>query len=178
MQTLSTERLILEPVRAAHADETWARQNDDRMWTFFPELRPRSLEHLRTIYERREHGAPNDAEIWLNYVCRRRVDGEITGEVQATIFARAEVAYVAYAVFPEFQRKGFAREAVAALIEHVRGEYRIAHFFAEMDTRNEASYRLAESLGFVRVETHGDVQHGHGIIADEYVYELTFRPRQ
>jgi RimJ/RimL family protein N-acetyltransferase len=45
-----------------------------------------------------------------------------------------------------------------------------------MDTRNEASYRLAESLGFVRVEKHEAVEHGHGIIADEYVYELTFRP--
>ncbi len=176
LQTLSTERLILEPVRPAHADETWPRQNDERMWTFFPDLRPRTLEHLRVIYERRQHGSPNDSEVWLNYVCRLRTGGEIAGEVQTTIYTRAGAAYVAYAIFPDFQRKGFAREAVAALIDHVRKEYGIANFFAEMDTRNEASYRLAESLGFVRVETHGTVERGHGIIADEYVYELTFRP--
>jgi RimJ/RimL family protein N-acetyltransferase len=175
LQTLSSDRLVLEPVRAAHADETWPRQNDDRMWTYFPELRPRTLEHLRTIYERREHGAPDDSQIWLNYVCREDRSGEIAGEVQATIFTRAAVAYIAYAIFPEFQRNGYAREAVAALIEHVRKEYGIAQFFAEMDTRNEASYRLAESLGFVRVETHESVERGHGLIASEYVYELTFR---
>jgi RimJ/RimL family protein N-acetyltransferase len=57
----------------------------------------------------------------------------------------------------------------------VRKEYGIAQFFAEMDTRNEASYRLAESLGFVRVETHESVERGHGLIASEYMYELTFR---
>ena len=178
MQILSTERLLLEPLAAAHADETWPRQNDPRMWTFFPQLRPRTLEHLRAIYERREHGAPNDSQIWLNYVCRGRADGQIAGEVQATIFARAQTAYVAYAIFPEFQRKGFAREAVCALIEHVRAGYGIARFYAEMDTRNQASYRLAESLGFVRVETHGSVENGRGIAADEFLYELTFRPPQ
>jgi ribosomal-protein-alanine N-acetyltransferase len=175
LQTLFTERLVLESVRAAHADETWPRQDDDRMWTYFPELRPHSLEHLRTIYERREHGSPDDSQIWLNYVCRERETGKIAGEVQTTIFTGACVAYVAYAIFPEFQRKGYAREAVAALIEHVRRDYDIAQFFAEMDTRNEASYRLAESLGFVRVETHESVEHGRGLVADEYLYELTFR---
>jgi RimJ/RimL family protein N-acetyltransferase len=143
------------------------------MWTYFPELRPRSLEHLRTIYERREHGSRDSSEIWLNYECRERAGGCIAGEVQATIYARAGVAYVAYAIFRDFQRKGFAREAVAALINHVREEYHIARFIAEMDTRNEASYKLAESLGFFRVETHEGVEHGHGVIADEYVYELT-----
>jgi RimJ/RimL family protein N-acetyltransferase len=171
---LSTERLILEPTRVAHAEETWKRLDDDRMWTYFPALRPRSLEHLRTIYERREHGAPDDSELWLNYACRERTSGEIVGEVQSTLYASAGVAYVAYAVFPEFQRKGFAREAVSALIEYVRREYCIARFIAEMNTRNEASYKLAESLGFKRVEMHEDVERGHGIDADEYVYELAY----
>lgn len=175
LQTLFTERLILEPVRAAHADETWPRQDDDRMWTYFPELRPRSLEHLRTIYERREHGSPDDSQVWLNYACRERQSHEIAGEVQSTIFVQAGVAYVAYAIFPEFQRKGYAREAVTALIECVRETYGIAQFFAEMDTRNEASYRLAESLGFVRIETHESVDHGCGLTAVEYLYELIFR---
>lgn len=173
LQTLSTERLILEPVTAAHAGEAWAGVNDDRLWTYFPELRPRSQEHLRTIYERRERGAPDASSTWLNYICRERASRAIAGEAQATILKDEGVAYVAYAIFSAFQRRGFAREAVAALIEHVRSEYGIERFRAEMDTRNEPSYRLAESLGFKRIETHKGVVHGT-IIANEYLYELRF----
>lgn len=164
LQTLSTERLTLEPVTPAHADETWPALDDDRMWSYFPELRPRSLEHLRTIYERREHGSPDESKVWLNYVCRERASGAVAGEVQATILRALECSYIAYAVFPAFQRRGYAREATLALIEHVRSHYGVQRFRAEMDKRNEASYRLAESLGFERVETD----------ENDYVYELRF----
>jgi [ribosomal protein S5]-alanine N-acetyltransferase len=173
LQTLSTKRLTLEPVTAAHAAEAWTGVNDDRMWTYFPELRPRSLEHLHTIYERRERGSPDSLSTWLNYICRERASGAIAGEAQATILKDEGVAYVAYAIFSAFQRKGYAREAVSTLIEHVRSQYGIDRFRAEMDTRNEPSYRLAESLGFKRIETHKGIIHGT-IVADEYLYELRF----
>lgn len=162
MQTLSADRLFLEPVTVAHAEEAWPGLNDDRMWTYFPELRARSLDHLRTIYERREHGSPDESKIWLNYICRERAGGAIVGEVQATILTALRLSYVAYAIFPAFQRKGYAREATLALIEHVRRVYGIQQFRADMDRRNEASYKLAESLGFARIDTQ----------ENDYVYEL------
>lgn len=173
LKTLSTERLLLEPVIAAHADEAWPLQNDDRMWTYFPELRPRSLEHLRTIYERREHGSPDPSTLWLNYVCRERSSQQLIGEVQATVDVDDESAFVAYAIFPAFQRKGYAREATTALIDFVRSTHGVQDFFAEMDTRNEPSYRLAESMGFIRVETKSGVHHAD-FTSDEYLYALTF----
>lgn len=163
----------MEPVTPAHADEAWPLQNDDRMWTYFPELRPRSLQHLRTIYERREHGSADPSTLWLNYVCRERSSQLLIGEVQATVHLDDETAFVAYAIFPAFQRKGYAREATIALIGWVRSMYGVQQFFAEMDTRNKASYRLAESMGFVRIETHTGVHHA-GFTSDEYLYELTF----
>lgn len=169
---LSTERLALEPVTAAHAREAWPGLNDEGMWTFFPELRPRSLEHLQAIYERREHGSRDASQVWLNYLVRERASGALTGEVQATVLLHAGVSYVAYDTFREHRRKGYAREAMRALIAHVRGAYGIRRFLAEMDTRNEASYKLAESLDFVRIETHRSVDRGNGFVSDEYVYEL------
>lgn len=172
MERLETKRLVLEPVTPAHADETWPGLDDAAMWRFFPELRPRTLEHLRTIYERREHGSSDDAEIWLNFVCRERENGRIVGEVQATILRDAGTSYVAYAVFSAHQRRGFAREALTALIEHVRRTYGIRRFLAEMDTQNRASYTLAESLGFKLRETKDAVERANGAVSAEYVYEL------
>lgn len=143
------------------------------MWTFFPELRPRSLEHLRTIYDRRAQGSADASEVWLNFICRSRESGKLIGQVQATILLPAQVSYVAYGVFTKDQGKGFGRESVRALIEHVAETYGIRRFLAEIDAENERSVALIESLGFKHVETHKAVEHGHGLVSNEFVYELT-----
>jgi len=90
--------------------------------------------------------------------------------MQATIRGH-RAAYIAYAFYPANQRKGYAREAAQAVIAHLREAYGITRFRAEMDTRNEPSYRLAESLGFTRIETHEAPDLGQGP-AKEYLYEF------
>lgn len=168
---LQTERLTLEPVRAAHAHEVWPQLDDERMWRYFPALRPHTVEELQRLYEKWERGSPAGGEVWLNWLCRTR-EGVLVAAMQATVYAAQRVAYLAYAVYPLHQRKGYAREAAQAVIRCVRQRYGVERFVAEMDTRNEPSYRLAESLGFSRVETHRAVDRGDGMEADEYVYEL------
>lgn len=145
------------------------------MWTFFPELRPRSLEHLRTIYDRRAQGSADTSQVWLNFVCRSRESGKLIGEVQATIMSHAQASYVAYDVFTKEQGKGYGREAVRALIDHVAQAYGIRRFLAEIDAENVRSVALIESLGFKHVETHKAVEHGHGLVSNEFVYELTLQ---
>lgn len=160
---LYTRRLDLEPVRRAHAAEIWPQLDDERMWRYFPELRPQTLADLEVLYEKWDRGSPQPGQVWLNWLCRDRASGELVAAMQATVFPNERAAFLAYAVYPRHQRKGYAREGVRAVIAHVGEQYAVERFFAEMDTRNEPSYRLAESLGFVRVETR----------PDEYVYELT-----
>jgi RimJ/RimL family protein N-acetyltransferase len=169
---LQTARLVLEPVRASHAPEIWPQLDDERMWRYFPALRPATLEDLRRLYEKWERGSRLDDEMWLNWLCRERPQGVLVAAMQATVYMRERAAYLAYAVYPLHQRKGYAREAAQCVIAHVRERYGVERVFAEMDTRNEASFRLAESLGFTRVETRLAVERGLGSDADEYVYEL------
>jgi RimJ/RimL family protein N-acetyltransferase len=161
---LQTPRLDLEPVQPDHAREVWAQLDDDRMWRYFPALRPATIEELRALYEKWARGSPHADQVWLNWLCRNRASGALVGSVQATVFPREGSSYIAYAIYPAHQRKGYAREAAQAVIAYVKGAYGVHRFFAEMDMRNEPSYRLAESLGFVRVETRVD--------AVEYLYEL------
>jgi ribosomal-protein-alanine N-acetyltransferase len=170
-QPLQTARLDLEPVRSSHADEAWPQLDDDRLWTYFPSLRPRGIENLRRLYERWERGSPDGHDVWLNWICRLRTTKKLAGAMQATIRGH-RIAYIAYAFYPANQRKGYAREAAQAVIAHLREAYGITRFRAEMDTRNEPSYRLAESLGFTRIETHEAPDLGQGP-AKEYLYELS-----
>jgi RimJ/RimL family protein N-acetyltransferase len=161
---LQTARLTLEPVRASHAREIWPQLDDERMWRYFPSLRPATVADLQRLYEKWERGSRVDGEVWLNWLCRERSQGVLVAGMQATVHTRERIAYLAYAVYPLHQRKGYAREAAQSVIAHVKERCGVERFFAEMDTRNEASYRFAESLGFTRVETHDG----------EYVYELIF----
>ena len=159
---IHTQRLILEPVRSAHAEEAWPHVDDGRMWTYFTHLRPASILDLRRQYAKWERGSLAADQIWWNWICRERTTGTLTGSMQTTVFPGEHVAYVAYAIYPENQRKGYAREAVRALIERVRDTFGVTRFIAEMDTRNEPSYRLAERLGFARMQSRDG----------EFVYEL------
>jgi ribosomal-protein-alanine N-acetyltransferase len=166
---LKTARMDLEPVRESHADEAWTSVDDERLWRYFPRLRPKTLNDLRMLYRRWERAVPSD-EVWLNWLCRERAGGALVGAMQATVRDRG-VAYIAYAFYPANQRKGYAREAAAAVIEHLCRVYGVTRVRAEMDTRNEASFRLVESLGFARVATQQAPDLGQGN-AQEFVYEL------
>lgn len=157
----------MEPITPEHADEVWPHVDDARMWEFFPHLRPRSREDLRRTYERWSRGyrEPDGAQNWENWLLRRKLDARLVGSAQLTILPRSRMAYVAYSVYAAERRRGYGREAVQKLIEHSRSAHTIDKLYAEMDVRNEASYRLAESLGFQRVE------HIPGA-TDEYLYQL------
>ncbi len=161
--SLQTLRLDLEPVRPDHAQEAWPQFDDERMWRYVFSQRPSTVDDLRARYERWERGSPHADQVWRNWLCRDRATGAPVGVVQATIFPQEAVSYIAYAIFPAHQRNGYAREAAQAIIDYVKKAFGVGRFFAEMDVQNQASFRLAESLGFVRVETR----------ADEYLYELT-----
>lgn len=167
---LHTARLDIEPVKRSDAEEAWPQVDDDRMWTYFPEQRPATLDDLRSLYERWEHGSSDPSQLWLNWICREHSTRTIAGALQSTVFPHRHTAYIAYAIYPAYQRKGYARESCQAVIEYLR-DRRIKRILAEMDVRNEPSYRLAESLGFKRMETHHGVQHGP-LTTDEYLYEL------
>ncbi len=171
---LRTARLDLEPVRADQADEAWPKVDDDRMWTYFPALRPASLNELRALYAKWSRGSTNPEQVWWNWLCRERDSRELAGSLQSTIFPAKRVSYLAYAIYPAYQRKGYAREGSLAVIESVRSVFSIDRFFAEVDALNEASCRLAESLGFTRVETRGPAERGHAVRDDEFLYELRF----
>jgi len=163
---LTTRRLGLEPVREAHADLVFAQMSDTRLWTYFAHLRPGTLEDLRALYRRWERGTPTQPdETWENWLCFLRADGAGIGSLQATI--RGQAALLAYAIYVPYQRQGYAREAAAAVLAHLRSTHRVKTAIAEMDPRNEASIGLAQSLGFVRVRK--------GQRGTDLTYELTLR---
>lgn len=160
---LETARLQLLPTSVHHAPLVFEHMSDERLWRFFPELRPRSVADLEAQYARWAYGGPQPAtgERWENWICFLREISLPVGSVQATISPDG-TASIAYAVYVEYQKLGFAREAAQAVIDHIKSEHAVRLVRADMHRQNTASVRVAESLGFVRIAES----------ADEYVYEL------
>ena len=66
---------------------------------------------------------------------------------------------VGYTVFPEHRRRGYATEAVQAMLGYAR-ERGVHRFLASVAPENEPSLRLVRRLGFVEVGRHWDEEDG------------------
>jgi ribosomal-protein-alanine N-acetyltransferase len=67
---------------------------------------------------------------------------------------------VGYSVFPEHRRRGYAWEAVNALLAWARAEHGIRRFRASVSPTNSASLELVRKLGMRQVGTQWDDQDG------------------
>jgi [ribosomal protein S5]-alanine N-acetyltransferase len=154
----------------AHAGVLFDDLRDPAMYAFIPDEPPDSIDALAARYDRMCSGPPPGRdETWCNWVMLDAVDRRPVGTLQATIGPVAQ-ASIAYAVVARRWRQGLGREGVAWMLEHLahRG---VSVVEARIDTRNAASIRLVESLGFRRARTLVAADHYQGSSSDEYVYE-------
>lgn len=151
---LTAPRLELRRTRVEDAAAMFNALRNPAIYTFIPRAPPRTAEELAARFARViEETAPGRAEQWLNWTVWLRDTGAPLGMVEATVNAAHSVA-VAYLFDPHVWRRGYAREATAAMIAHLSAQGARA-FEATIDVRNEASRALAAALGFAYVHTHG-----------------------
>ena len=164
----ATARLAFEPLAPLHAPELAPWLGDPALWRFIPRAPPTADDVARRFAVVSVGDRPN-GDRWLNWVVRRRADGQAVGFVETTV-SPDHRAYLAYFVFVPFQRQGYAREACVAALEHLRAHCDVAHVRAEVDTRNEASQRLLETLGFTSDKTAHPADPIGGAPAFDYRY--------
>ena len=85
MDTLTTDRLVLEPLTRGHAEVMYEVLGDPGLYAYLDDGPPPSLDHLRGVYRQLEaRVSPDGSELWLNWaVCLR--GGGTVGFVQATV---------------------------------------------------------------------------------------------
>ena len=143
---LETERLLLEPLTIAHADEMAPLLDDPALHTYVGGA-PLSLEELRERYARQERGrSPDGRERWLNWIVRERASGVAVGYVQATVDEERSAAEVAWVIGSGFQGRGYAREAAAAMVARL-GEDGIRVITAHVNPGHVASAGVARAIG-------------------------------
>ena len=157
-ETLSTERMLAEPLSRAHADELASLHADPRVMATMGG-QTATPEGSRAWLERNlKHGAEPGLGI---FVFREWSTGRFVGRGalrRIEIGGREEVE-VGYAVVAELWGRGLATEMASALVEHATA-HGLADLVAYTEPGNAASRRV-EKCGFTYerdVEHHGRPQ--------------------
>ncbi|WP_295524900.1 GNAT family N-acetyltransferase [Novosphingobium sp. Chol11] len=142
MTVIQTQRLTLRPARADDLDALYAIMRQPRAmayWSTPPHEHPDQtadfLEGMMTI--------PSD--LGEDFIAEN--EGRLIGKVGLYRFPE-----LGYLFDPDFWGKGFAREAMVAVITRAFEVHSLPRLTADVDPRNDASIRLLERLGFC--ETH------------------------
>lgn len=99
-------------------------------------------------------GSDDPGGPWYNYVVERESDRTIIGDLGVGFGVPGErQVELGYRVRPAFQRMGYAREAIAALIDYLVRAHGIHRFVGIAASPNEASKAVLRDLGF-RHEGH------------------------
>lgn len=166
---LKTDRLVLEPIAVGHADEMVSVLSDPQLYVFVPQDPP-DICKLRKTYEfwsRRI--SPDKDELWLNWVARWVEHDQLIGHFQ--VGYKPGEASMAYTVGVNFQRKGFAAEALLEIICFLKESFNCKYVRAWIDARNQPSIELVKKLKMVQVNFLPKADHFKGMDSDEYVFE-------
>ena len=144
--------------------------SSSRTYEFIPGDPPTDREKFAIRLKNHESRiSPDGLQHWLNWTVFSEL--EVIGTVQADATDSTSSASIAYMFHPNSWGKGFAFEAVTAMLEHLKSQG-ITGLKAWTDTRNLASHKLLERLRFTKTEEIKNADEFKGNISDEFVFAL------
>jgi ribosomal-protein-alanine N-acetyltransferase len=172
--TLHTARLRLRPFADTDVDDLWALHSDAhvlRYWDSPPWTeRTRAVRFLATCRQIEEEGSG------ARLAMEGREDGAFLGWCGLSSFnPDFRSASLGYCLTEAAWGHGYATEAARALLSWAYDTLDLNRVQAEADTRNVASARVLEKLGFVREGTLREDCVVDGVVSDSWVYGLLER---
>jgi RimJ/RimL family protein N-acetyltransferase len=146
---IATERLVLRRFRPSDAETLAAYRSDPEVARYQSWAAPVPIEEARAIVASLEKADPAQPG-WFQYAIELTAEKAHIGDVGVSLNDNRRQAEIGFSLASAYQGRGFAAEAVRAVLDHlfrVQGLHRVS---AECDARNTASARLLERVGFTR----------------------------
>lgn len=181
---LRTERLVLRPLEASDAADVFEYQRIPEVLRYLPwpeRDRAEGYAHTARRAAGRVLAADEDFFVFaatlpgtpaIDDPARDRVIGDFMVRVSSVKHAQLELGWV---VHPDFQGRGFAREAAAAVRDFVFETLNPHRVQAFLDARNAASAAICERLGMRREATILEEEYNDGEWQDTAVYGVLRR---
>jgi ribosomal-protein-alanine N-acetyltransferase len=162
--------LTFEPLQAEHALTLFEPFQDESMYRFIPEQPPASLASARGDFKRLAAGpASGSGEVWLNWAIRDNASASYLGTVQATLFSDG-LLWIGYKLAPAYWNRGAATRSVKWLVGELKGRYPNRPIHASVDTRNLASIRVLEKVGFHL--SGREAAEIDGLASEDFIYKI------
>jgi ribosomal-protein-alanine N-acetyltransferase len=132
----------------------------------FPDWWPDEHDGRFLRYRKEQMQRDPDASEWLVRAIVDRATRTVVGHAGfhgppgVNALSEAGAVELGYTVFPEFRGRGYASEAVAALVGWARRERYVRVFVASVAPDNEPSLAIVRKLGFEHVGEHWDDEDG------------------
>jgi RimJ/RimL family protein N-acetyltransferase len=77
-----------------------------------------------------------------------------------------------YTIFPAYRKRGYAREACAAMMDWAQHVHGVQRFVLSISPGNTPSLRIAQHFGFQQIGSHVDEKDGEEIIFERRVSDM------
>jgi RimJ/RimL family protein N-acetyltransferase len=151
-EPIRTQRLRLRRSRPEDAETISAYRSDPEVhrWQGWERTDP---EGIRRDIEAMLERAPGEAGGWVQLSVEELRSGRLVGDVGLSpADGEPGVIKVGYTIAPAFQRRGYATEAVATLVDYAFDALGADVIRAYADADNAPSIRVAEKVGMRLVE--------------------------
>jgi RimJ/RimL family protein N-acetyltransferase len=170
---IRTKRLLIRPFREDDIDGYLERRNDPDVARYQDWELPYSRERAERVVEQVVGLAgPEEGEWWMAIVCDPDSE-EVFGDVGAELSWLGRTAEVGYTFAKEHWGRGYAVEAVEALVEHLFDVVGVTRVFGMLHPDNPASALVLERTGFL-FEGHTRSSFWVGDeLSDDWIYGMT-----
>lgn len=170
-QTITTERLVIRPFRPQDVDHLHARRNHPEIARLQDWEYPHPLEKSRRLVESVSTMAgPENDEWWMAVVCE--AGGTAIGDLAVNLTWDSRSAEVGYSLDREQWGKGYAAEALAALVDYLFDTVGVTRVFGMLDPANVASAMVLERTGFLYEGRTRSSYWKAGEVSDDLIYGM------
>lgn len=175
--TLTTERLLLRPLRDDDAEALYAQHSDPLVLRYWDA--PAWTDPSRASVLLEGSRRMSEEGTGVRVAVERTSDGGFLGWVTLNSWNPAfRSASLGYCYGQNAWGQGYATEAAGALLDWAFGTLDLNRVQAETDTRNLASARVLEKLRFQREGTLREDCIVDGVVSDSWVFGLLRRDRE
>ena len=166
---LTTDRLVLRRLRAADAPVLSAYRSDEDTARYQSWEPPFTLARAEELIAQMA-GADPDRPGWFQWAIELASERALIGDVGVGLHDNRQQADLGFTLAPGRRGRGYATEAVRAVLDRLFDVQGVRRVSAECDARNLASARLLERVGFTRE----GLRRAHTLAKGEWTDDLLF----